>query len=61
MLKEKDIIYENGKFWVLKTKKSYEVYEVGITHSRRWDVIGCTFPNALDRAKQICDKRQANQ
>ena len=61
MLREKDIMYENGKFWVLRTKNSYEVYEIGITHSLRCDVIGRSFPNALDRAKQTCDKRQANQ
>jgi len=61
MLTEKDIMYENGKFWVLRTKKSYEVYEVGVTHSVRRAVVGRSFPNALERAKQTCDKRQANQ
>ena len=61
MLKEKDIVYENGKFWVLRTKQSYEVMETRITHSLRWDVIRRSYPNALERAKQTCDKRQANQ
>ena len=61
MLKQKDIVYENGKFWVLSTMKSYEVYEGDVTHSVRLDVVGRSYPNALERAKQTCDKRQANQ
>lgn len=31
--KEKDIIHENGKFWVLKNKDGYHVMVSGITHS----------------------------
>lgn len=31
--KEKDIIHENGKVWVLKNKEGYHVMVSGITHS----------------------------
>lgn len=31
--KEKDIVHENGKFWVLKNKDGYHVMVSGITHS----------------------------
>ena len=31
--KEKDIIHENGRFWVLKDKRAYTVMVSGITHS----------------------------
>lgn len=33
MTKEKNIIHENGKFWVLKNKDGYHVMVSGTTHS----------------------------
>ena len=33
MTKEKNIIHENGKFWVLKNKDGYHVMVIGTTHS----------------------------
>ena len=32
-MKEKDIIYENGPYWVLKEKSIYHAMVCGITHS----------------------------
>lgn len=32
-MKESDIVYENGIFWVCKNKNDYTVYKSGITHS----------------------------
>lgn len=52
MYTEKDIIYENGKYWVFKTEKAYWVMENTITHSVRKGIFGFTF---LDRAKQHTD------
>jgi ABC-type amino acid transport system permease subunit len=49
MIKESDIIYEQGKYWILKTDKAYWVMENTITHSQRRGIFGFTF---LDRAKQ---------
>lgn len=49
MIKEQDIIYENGKYWILKTDKAYWVMENTVTHSVRKGIFGFSF---LDRAKQ---------
>lgn len=32
-MKEKDILFESGDYWVAKIKKYYYVFRVGITHS----------------------------
>lgn len=32
-MKEKDIIHENGPYWVMKNKVGYHVMVCGITHS----------------------------
>lgn len=33
MLKEKQIIHENGMFWVCENSDDYTVYKIGVTHS----------------------------
>ena len=58
MIKESDILYENGKFWVcVSAKKGFEVYETGITHSTRCAIIGYEGKKGLEIAKLECDKR----
>ena len=57
MIHEKDIVYEDGEYWVLKTDTAYEVYENRATHSLRWDVIRRSFPDALNKAIATCTKR----
>ena len=47
MIKESDIVYENDKYWILKTDKDYEVLENTITHSIVKGYFGSIF---LDRA-----------
>ncbi|EJV1664328.1 TPA: hypothetical protein SMO99_003009 [Proteus mirabilis] len=32
-MREKDIVHENGKFWVLRDKGAYSVMKSGVTHS----------------------------
>lgn len=32
-MQEKDIVHENGKFWVLRDKDAYCVMKSGVTHS----------------------------
>ncbi|ENY6785108.1 hypothetical protein ACF1CY_002572 [Providencia rettgeri] len=32
-MREKDIVHENGKFWVLRDKDAYNVMQSGVTHS----------------------------
>ena len=33
MLKESNIIHENGQYWVLRERNAYYVMKAGITHS----------------------------
>lgn len=58
-MKESDILYENGNFWVTKAKtgKGFEVYQTGIFLSFRVARIGFEGSEGLERAKQEADKR----
>jgi len=47
MLKEKDIIKESGKYWVLKCASGFDVMKNGITHSV---AIASFWPNQFDLA-----------
>ena len=51
-MSEADITYEQDPYWVLRTRKGFEVYENGLTHSTRRAVIGFTGDHGLMRAKQ---------
>lgn len=53
-----NILHETnqGNFWVTKTKKAFEVYRVGVTHSIRCAVISLSF--GLNRAIAEADRRQ---
>lgn len=58
MLRESEILYENGDYWVYDARsKGYEVYKVGVTHSTRCAIIGYKGEEGLRRAKAECDKR----
>lgn len=63
MTRESDILYQNGNFWVCKSRKGYEVYEDGITHATRRAIIGSDGPQWFERAKAEADCRaeQARQ
>jgi len=64
---EDDILYENGNFWVCRKQfgsgrfrpksEGYEVYENGITHSKRVAIIGYAGEEGLKRAIAEADKR----
>lgn len=66
-MKESEILYENGPFWVkaaefgtgrLRPKsKGYEVYKNGVTHAKRVAIIGFAGEKGLARAKAEADKR----
>jgi len=59
-LKESDILYEKGRYWVMKALKGgYEVYKTGITHSTRCAQIGFPGEVGLERAKTEIDRRIA--
>lgn len=48
--KEKDIMHENGKFWVLKNKEGFHVMVSGMTHS-----VSESSYSQLDLAITRCD------
>lgn len=50
MVKEKDIVHENGKYWVLKRKDGFHVMKTLNTHS----VCDSAYAT-LDLAKCRCD------
>ena len=52
----KDIVYESGKYWVLKVEHGFDVYKTGITHSTRCAQIGESL--GLERAIQEIERRQ---
>ena len=55
--KEKDIVYEEGIYWVLKVKKGYEIYKIGITHSTRVASIGFEGEIGLSACKKEIKRR----
>lgn len=48
--KEKNIMHENGKFWVLKNKQGFHVMISGVTHS-----VSDSSYEQLDLAIARCD------
>ena len=59
-MRESDILYETGVFWVCRARdgrKGYEVYRVGVTHSTRCAIIGYESEEGVRRARAEADKR----
>lgn len=62
-MKESDIVYEKGKFWVKRVARpgkhdDYDVYETMLTHSVRRDGFSlATAEESLRRAIARCDQR----
>lgn len=54
IMKESDIIHENGRFWVGKADGAYYVFRVGLTHSVSDSAYPLT-PDGLTIAKSRCD------
>lgn len=56
-MKERDIIYENGQYWVMKYKDLYYVMKTGFTHSTSDDTaykeldIAITYVDYLERQR----------
>ena len=53
-MKEADIVYEKGNFWVGKSRNYYTVYRVGPTHSVS-DSMYAKTDDGLSIAKARCD------
>jgi hypothetical protein len=54
---EQQIVFEKGAYWVRRAAKGFEVYKVGVTHSRRCAIIGFEGQKGIDRAKAEIDRR----
>lgn len=65
-MREEDILYENGNFWVSREQfgtgrfkpksNGYAVNENKVTHSVRRHIIGIDGERGMVRAKTECDK-----
>ena len=60
-MKESDILYEAGKFWVMKSKIGFEVYKSGITHSTRCGQFGYKGTVGFNKAKAEADRRNKKE
>lgn len=56
-VKLKDIVHEEGPYWVLRVAKGFEVYKNGVTHSTRCAHFGYTGDEGLRRAIAECRRR----
>jgi hypothetical protein len=57
MLKESNILHENGLFWVLSEKGKYTVMKNGITHSKSVDDVYYTDSSiAIARCNYLAKK-----
>ena len=63
MLKESDILFEIGDYWVCESHKwkGYEVLKSGVTHSVRVAQIGYEGEIGLEKAKAEATKRFNNE
>ncbi len=55
----KDIVLEDGDFFVVRVPTGFEVYKTGITHATRCAQIGFEGRRGLDRAKAEIQRRKA--
>ncbi len=60
-MRESDILYQSGPYWVCRKGKGFEVYKDGVTHSVRVASIGFEGEKGLQRAKAECDRRQDDE
>ena len=57
LYKEKDIVYEKGTFWVLRTRTGYVVLKNNTTHSESDGIEYPLTEDGLSIAKKYCDYR----
>ena len=56
-MKESDILYEKGDYFVIKAKHGFEVYKCGTTHSTRCAQIGYKGNEGMQKAIKEIDRR----
>ena len=59
-MRESDILYEQGPYWICRKGKGFEVYKTGVTHSVRVASIGFEGDKGLQRAKAEIARRLAS-
>ena len=57
VIRERDIAFERGDYWVLRVRTGFEVYRIGVTHSTRCAVIGFKGAEGMRRAIAEIDRR----
>lgn len=58
MTRLSDIVYEQGRHWVARTPKGFEVYRIDGVASVRCAVIGFVGQKGLERAKAEIERRE---
>jgi len=57
--REKDIVLEDGDYFVIRVPKGFEVYRCGITHATRCGIIGrYSLTKALEYAKGMIERHR---
>lgn len=56
-MKESDILYENGDYYVIRVKYGYEVYRNELTHAVRCAQIGYKAEEGMKRAIADINRR----
>lgn len=56
-MKEKDIVHEEGEYWIARVPLGFEVYKLNGTHSVRCAQIGYVGDIGLRRAKAEIERR----
>lgn len=56
-MKESDILYEKGDYYVIKSKHGFEVYKNGLTHATRCAQIGYKGEVGLQKSIDEIDRR----
>ncbi len=60
-MKESDILYERGDYFVLKAKHGFEVYKNGLTHSTRCAIIGYLGAKGMQKSIEEIDRRMKKE
>lgn len=56
-MKEKDILFESGDYWICKEKVIFKVFKNGVTHATLCATIGYDGEKGLNRAKDEITRR----
>ena len=57
IVKEADILYEKGPYWICKYEHGFKVFKSGITHSTICATIGFKGAIGMEKAKREIERR----